>query len=193
MTLATDQFETRLAKARYSVFRLETLQEYRGSGEDEWLAAFEAGASAPPPDPAQDAWETLLHAHRDAGRVWQRVHVVREPLSRYMEFELAWAYPPNAVAGEDIRIIPVAGDEWPVDVPDQDYWLIDSWELYEARYGPDGTWLGIERVDDPRWILAACRARDAALHHGRSLWKFLDAHPAVAERVAPAYVPIPWL
>src|SRR4051794_15979630 len=51
---------------RYSVFRLETLQEYRGSGEDAWISAFNDGAAGPPPDPAQDEWEALVQAHRRA-------------------------------------------------------------------------------------------------------------------------------
>jgi len=37
----------RLANFRYSLFRLETLQDYSGSGEDEAFAAFRAGQPTP--------------------------------------------------------------------------------------------------------------------------------------------------
>ncbi|MGH3932930.1 MAG: DUF6879 family protein, partial [Pseudonocardiaceae bacterium] len=110
---------------RYSVFRLETLQTYKGSGEDECLAAFGRGAAEPPPDPAEDAWAAMLRAHRDAGRTQQRVHVVTEPLSDYLAYELTWEYGPHAAAGEDIRIIP-ATTGWVADVPSEDFWLFDS-------------------------------------------------------------------
>ncbi len=53
---------------RYTVFRLETLQHYAGSGEDEGIAAFERGDPEPPPDPAEDEYAGMVRAHRRAGR-----------------------------------------------------------------------------------------------------------------------------
>jgi hypothetical protein len=50
---------------RYPAFRLETLQVYAGSGEEEGLAAFRRGDSGPPPDPVEDDWVAMLRANRD--------------------------------------------------------------------------------------------------------------------------------
>ena len=45
----------------------------------------------------------------------QRVHVVTEPLSDYIRFELT-GYAPNVEAGEDVRVISVReGEPWPAD------------------------------------------------------------------------------
>ncbi len=77
---------------RYSVFRLETLQTYEGSGEDEEIAAFGRGESEPPPDRAEDRWAAMLRANSAAGRTQQRVHVITEPISDYLAYELIWEY-----------------------------------------------------------------------------------------------------
>lgn len=180
-------FKATFRRFRYSVFRLETLQVYRGSGEDEAIAAFHAGDAAPPEDEAQIEWEAMIRANRRAGRLMQRVHVVVEPVSDYLRFELTWAYAPNAAAGEDIRVIPVSGGSpWPPDVPGHDFWLFDSSELYDARYAEDGTWLGVEPVTEPARIVAACRWRDAALHHGQPWATYIEARPELAARLPTA-------
>lgn len=178
------RFESRYRECRYSAFRFEGLQVYRGSGEDDWIRAFEQGLPAPPHDPAQDDWEAVIRGHRAAGRVMQRVHTVLEPLSAYLRFELTWAYAPNAAAGEDIRVIPIgAGERWPPDLPRRDFHLFDNSELYDAHYSEDGTWLGVEAVGDPTRIVRACRWRDALLHRGVPWAEFIASRPDLAARL----------
>ena len=157
----------RLATFRYSLFRLETLQAYGGSSEDEAFAAFRAGQPIPV-TPELEEWCERVRRRVADGCMVQRVHVVTEPLSDYMRFELA-SYAPNVTAGENVRIIPVGPDRpWPADVPRADFWLIDSREMWEMTYSDDGTWLGATPVSDPAQILDACYARDAALAQSRS-------------------------
>ena len=166
----------------YSVFRLETLQSYGGSGEDDDLAAFTAGS---PRLGAQgrDRWTSLLTAARRAGKVQQRVHVVREPLGSYLEYELTWQYGPNSAAGEEIGIIPVTGDQWPGDLPRYDFWLFDSSVLYMMIYD-DGTWLGAQPVTDPARIIQACRWRDAALYHATPWREYIESCPELKRHLA---------
>jgi hypothetical protein len=78
----------------------------------------------------------------------------------YLQFELTWAYAPNVVAGEDIRIIWVREDEWPPELPRQDLWLFDDVELFAAHYADDGLWLGVERI---RGLLTAATRGDEAI------------------------------
>ncbi|MBV9013841.1 MAG: hypothetical protein JO272_17690 [Pseudonocardiales bacterium] len=85
-------------------------------------------------------------------------------------------------AGEDIRIIPVT-DTWPVDVPDKDFWLIDSRDLFHLRYADTGAWLGAVRVTDPAMVVEACFARDAAWHQATPWVDYLTAHPSLLQRV----------
>lgn len=167
---------------RYSVFRLETLQVYVDPVEDANIAAFHRGDPEPPPDPVEDEWAAMLRAHRDAGRVQQRVHVVMEPITEYLCYELCWEYGPHAAAGEDIRIIPVT-DRWPGDVPRSDFSLFDSRLMFRLNYLPDGTWLGAEEVTDPTDVIAACVARDAALHHAMPWSEYMSRHPNLLRRL----------
>jgi len=138
----------------------------RAGGYDEYGEKANNAGRPKPANPGHEQWQAMVRTNVRAGRILQRVHVVTEPLSQYLQLELTWGYGPNAATGEDIRIIPVqAGDAWPPDVPQgADYWLFDSAELYHQHYDPEGTWLGTEIVTDPARIVAACQGRDAALH-----------------------------
>lgn len=171
----------RFATFRYSLFRLETLQVYGGSGEEESFAAFQAGLPIPlTPDLRE--WTQMLRQRVSSGCVVQRVHVVTSPLTDYIRFELA-SYAPNVQAGEDVRIIPVpGGGSWPQDVPHNDFWLIDSSELWGQRYDQEGTWLGTELIDNPGEIVEACYARDAALHHSVPWVDYLRDHQPEIQR-----------
>ena len=150
----------------YSAFRVEACQVYQGTGRD-------------------DEWVAMLKAGRRWGKRYQRIHIVAEPLTPAMQRELTEGYAPNVSAGEDIGIIPVAGlDEWPTDVPRSDWWLFDSSVLLEMDYEPDGAWAGARRVRDPERIVAAGRARDAALHRAVSWRTYIASRPELQQRVA---------
>jgi hypothetical protein len=110
---------------------------------------------------------------------------VLEPLTAAMVEELTAGYEGNVAAGEDIRIIPVMdGTAGPADLPRQDFWLFDSSKLYVMHYGPDGLWVGAQRIHDPQAIVDACRARDAALN-GAIPWNdYIAGHPDLQRRLA---------
>ncbi|SNR99476.1 hypothetical protein SAMN06265360_1631, partial [Haloechinothrix alba] len=151
-----------LTSFRYSLFRLETLQQYSGSSEDEALMEWRRTGTVPLTEELRQWCERIQRRVNDGRRV-QRVHVVREPLSDYMRFELA-SYEPNVNAGEDVRIIPTSAGTWPTDVPPgSDFWLIDGRQLWSMQYAGDGEWLGAEQVTDAQQIVDACAIRDAAL------------------------------
>lgn len=157
-------FDEAFDNAQSSAFRLETLQTYVNSGEDPALDAFLSGRPHVL-TPGKREWTSLVRDRRRTGCMMQRVHVVTEPPSDYMTFELTWGYAPNVAAGEDIRIIPVnEGSPWPTQLPrDVDFWLFDDATLYAMSYAPEGTWLGAELVADPARIDEAIGWRSASL------------------------------
>jgi hypothetical protein len=169
------------------VFRFEALQRYTSPDEEAIIEAFRERRPRPP-DPGKEEWASLVRAGRDDGRVFQRVHVVTEPLTDYMRFELTWGYAPNVAAGEDIRIVPVRpGESWPDDLPRHDFWLFDAAQLYATRYHPDGTtWLGVERIRDPDDVLRACRWRETALELGVPWVRYLEDRPELAALLNPS-------
>jgi hypothetical protein len=129
----------------------------------------------------------MVRAHRAAGKVWQRAHVVREPISDYMAYELTWEYGPHVAAGEDIRIIAVTAGEWPADVPTAaDFWLFDSHEVFGLGYDDAGRWLGARRVIDPVAVADACLIRDAALHQSIPWADYISRHPELIKRLPKA-------
>lgn len=176
-------FDDHFEHAEVNIFRLETLQCYGNSGEA--LAAFEAG------EPhlitsGKRVWITLVRARTAAGCTMQRVHVVREPITDYLRFELTWGYQPNVDAGEDIRIVPVLpGHPWPCGLPERtDFWLFDFSVLYALRYDPNGSWIAVEQVTEWAAIQQARRWRETAIERATPWQLYLDSHPELARIVS---------
>lgn len=86
-----------------SAWRLEVLQQYTGTADEERQRAFHAGEPLPPPGPGKLDSMALISRLRQAGRSVGRIHVVNRPLSAYVRYELA-VYAENEAAGEEIRI-----------------------------------------------------------------------------------------
>ena len=110
-----------------SAFRLETLDHYAMEYEEEAVQRFLAGE---PRDTSTSMGGCSGSEPLCGGRRMQRVHVVSEPLSDYLRFEIT-GYRLNVEAGEDVRILPrqaTAG----LDLPDHDFWLFDGQQVVHA-------------------------------------------------------------
>jgi hypothetical protein len=104
----------------------------------------------------------MIREHIAAGRHLVRVHVIEEPPSDYIRYELA-AYQLNRDAGEDVRLLPVRRGTWPADLPQHDYWLFDDERLWLMDYNPAGAFLATRLMEDPVEIGRHRRWRDIAL------------------------------
>jgi hypothetical protein len=141
-----------------TAFRLETLSAYSIDTEAESLRLFREGQ----PEPAWRAereWLKTVSSARAAGKLMQRVRLVRLPPSEYVRFEFAWGFPANVRAGEDIRVL-VVRDEPPPGVLDHDYWLFDDATVVRLEYDQEGRFLRPVAVVDPAPYR---RCRDAAM------------------------------
>jgi hypothetical protein len=144
---------------RESAFRLETLDHYAMLYEEEAIQRFLAGK---PRDTSYIAgWLERVAAARDAGRRMRRVHVITEPLSDYLRFEIT-GYRLNVDAGEDVRILPRRASG-ALTLPDHDFWLFDNQHVVGMDYDGDGAFLGAELVDDSGAAARYCAWRDTAL------------------------------
>jgi hypothetical protein len=159
--LAADEFAARFTTFRYTAYRLETLQSYDVPQEEDSLAAFLAGDPVRF-GPSKDGWTATIANAVAAGKSMRRVHVVEEPLSDYLRYEML-SYRPNVEAGEDVRILPVRPGDRP-DLPHHDYWLFDSVDLWLMEYDRDGRFEGARPVKDAARIVVHNYWRDAALH-----------------------------
>jgi hypothetical protein len=169
-----------------SAFRLETLQSYGQSGEDTAFDAFLAGQPYVRP-PGKERWLGNIARARTVGASMSRVHIVREPLTDYLRFELTWAYAPNVAAGEDVRIVAVGPDEpWPAVLPvDRDFWLIDD-RLYDMEYADDEarSWIGVHPIDDRAATSRARAWRTIALELSSPWRTYIASRPDLAGIVA---------
>lgn len=184
--MTPEEFTPVLRGFHLSAWRLETLQQYGNSGEDERLRRFLAGESYVPTT-AKEQWLSTVRDNLAAGRTMGRVHVVTEPLTDYMRYELTWGYGPNVEAGEDVRLIPIPADDgqWPTGLrPGDDFWLFDSQDLYVMRYADDGTWLSVEPETDPAAVVIANHQRDLALHYAIPYREYMRRHPNLLSQVA---------
>jgi hypothetical protein len=147
----------------HSAWRLELLDWYTSPATERRLARFLAGEEVTAEERAP--WLTMLRRDRGAGKTIGRVHVIAEPLTDYLKYELA-CYQSSFIFGEDIRILPAeltAG----LDLPDFDFWLFDAGQPGAKAainvYGERGAWLRAEMVSDPGFVADCCRWRNAAM------------------------------
>jgi hypothetical protein len=158
-----------------SWFRLETLQAYTMDYERDEMEQFLRTGRF---DREPSRWQHMLQRHTAAGRLLQRVHVVEEPLTGYLRYELA-AYQQNAAAGEQIRLLPVTPPDWPTGLPrGVDYWLFDDREVWDMHYDEQGRFLRAVRSDDPDRLDTCRRWRDTALQTSMSLTDYLRRQAA---------------
>jgi hypothetical protein len=132
--------------SRHQVFRLETLDFYDSKSERVPLERFRAGL---PQDPSWlGPWADRVRAINRRGASIGRVHVVSEPLTEYVTFEMTCAYPSNIDAGEEIGVLPRPAAE-KLGVPDGDYWLFDDERVERMVYDDDGALMHVDVTSDP--------------------------------------------
>jgi len=153
----------------HSAWRLETLDWYTSPATEARLARFLAGEPVTAAERA--GWLAMLRRSRAAGKTMARVHIIAEPMTDYLKYELA-CYESSVEAGEDIRILraDVAAG---LDLPDFDYWLFDDLRAAVQYYGDRGRWLRAEIVTDPGFVAACRRWRDVAMSRAIPLDSFM--------------------
>jgi hypothetical protein len=161
-----------------SAFRLETLPVYAGVADDPRFAAYVAGEPLPDRSVRTSPWLRNLAVTTAAGKSWSRVHVVDQPLSPYLRYEVLVAYVESAAAGEEIRIADRAAN-MALAALRRDFWLFDAGTDHATAalmdYAPDGQYIGVEVTTNPS-VISSCEAeRDLALRHSRELNAYLAA------------------
>lgn len=157
---------------RRSAFRLELLGRYVAANEDEPLRRFRSGE---PQDPSwREPWAQYVRASLRDGKQMSRVHVVDEPLSEYLKFELTCGYPASLAAGEDIRIFELS--KYPVlTYPRHDFWLFDNAVAVVMDYDNNGNFLGADMTSAPVEIARYRHVRDFLMHEAIPLADYLTS------------------
>ncbi len=154
--------------AKQSAFRLETLPQYLVPQEAEEFAAWQAGKPIPQHTPEND--EGLARIQRDAARGFRRyrVHILDQPLTAYLRFELC-SYLESVAVGSEVYV--VDRDDH-ADLADlhEDFWLFDDEIAVRMIYDDEGHFLYPELIDD---IERYREIRDTALRHSERLADYL--------------------
>src|SRR4051794_40207666 len=153
------RWEALFTDVSQSWFRLETLQEYDVDYETNGLAELLTNGNVGSGDPG---WQALVRGHVTRGRNLQRVHVVREPLSDYLRYELA-VYELNSAAGEEIRILPIHDAEPPNLAGAYDFWIFDDRDVWTMTYDQQGRFSYADQATAPAAVTQCQIWRNVAL------------------------------
>lgn len=141
-------------------FRLETLDDYSGSGSTDAYQAFLAGEEKPQGYNAD--WLSEISGHVNEGRRVYRVHVLSRPLTPYLRFELGWGYVTNSTAGEEFFILDTTEKPNPLEGVG-DFWLYDEQFTATMQYR-NGAMTGYTVLAETR-ASEFVKYRDTALAH----------------------------
>lgn len=173
-----DEFAGLFKSFQRSAFRLETLSYYAVEGELELLfRRFLEGEPRPPLEEwaAGKGWVDLVSGGIAAGKAFQRVHLIRGPLTDYLRFEIEWGYLYSAPLGEEFRILSIGQDETLDDLPHEDFWLFDDNLAISMVYDDEGRFVGAMAVVDSAALETYRRRRDSALARSVPLEEYLAA------------------
>lgn len=153
-----------------SAFRLEARQIYSTDGETAAFAAWRQFGHIPDAaDPLISGWTEIVRARVEAGAVMRRVHVVRNPLTEYLRFELALQQAHSLPAGEQVRV--VDADLHPDLARAEDLWLLDDRVGVQLIYDDAGQLTQLRRMTTDE-VHVSRSIRDAAWAAGTDLAEF---------------------
>ncbi len=154
--------------AKESAFRLETLPQYLVPQEADSFADWKAGRPMPVRTPENH--EGLARLKRDAMRGFRRyrVHILDQPLTAYLRFEL-YLYLDSVAVGSEVYVVDRDTHPDLAELHD-DFWLYDDEIGVRMFYDDEGHFLYPELIDD----LAPYREmRDTSLRHAEPLTDYL--------------------
>ncbi len=155
-----DEITHLFTEFKHTAWRLETQRGYATDRVSPNWTRFQNGESFgfDPDNP----WQANVRAQTKEGKRIERVRLVDDPPTEGQRFLLATGLG-NVAAGEDIRNLSRADAER-LSLPEYDFWLFDSRTVVKFVINEAGETLGVTVHDDPKTVVQACQARDAAWH-----------------------------
>jgi len=153
--------------------RLETRDRYSSPVDDRTVQQFLAGENldlgwlAP--------WFDRVRAATAAGKRFERVRVVTEPLSDYKRYEMVVCRH-TVAAGEDIRYLPRTRAR-ELELPESDFWVFDSTTLALLHFTETDVFVGAELVHDPDQVNRHERWIDLAQQHSIPYAQYVERLP----------------
>ena len=177
--LTAEAFDEEFDRFTRTAFRLETRQDYAGATGPRY-EYWRRGEPMPERSPRTSPWLARVAATTSAGKRWQRAHVVDQPLSDYMRYEMV-VYAENVGAGEDVRIVDRAAHPT-LSLLTEDFWLFDSDDRTGQEHAvflefDDGGYpIRYERTSSSARLLVCRWQRDLVWSLAVPLAEFLAGH-----------------
>ncbi|MGQ0718267.1 MAG: DUF6879 family protein [Pseudonocardiales bacterium] len=154
--------------AKQSAFRLETLPQYLVPQEAESFADWKAGR--PMPVRTAENHEGLARLKRDAMRGFRRyrVHILDQPLTAYLRFEL-YLYMDSVAVGSEVYVVD-RDTHSDLAALHEDFWLYDDEIGVRMFYDDEGHFLYPELIDD---LEPYRHMRDTSLRRAETLTDYL--------------------
>lgn len=155
--------------AKLSVFRLETLPEYLVPQEADEFAAWQAGEPVPLRTPENSPGLARVQREVARGFRWYRVHILDQPLTAYLRFELYGYLLENQPAGAEIYVVDRDKHSDLAELH-EDFIIFDDEIAVRMVYDNEGHFLYPEPVYD---IESYREMRDTAMRHAEPLNDYL--------------------
>ncbi|NGO69049.1 DUF6879 family protein [Streptomyces boncukensis] len=159
--LAPDQFARLFEDFQHSAWHLEMRRGYAVDRAQATYAQFTRGEA--PTWNMESPWARTISAKTQDGAVVGRVRIVDNPPTEGQLYLLAHAEHNDAL-GEDVRNM-WREDAKRVGLPDEDFWIFDSYIVALCLFDDDDTLTGAELVTDPARVNQYNRVRDIAQHY----------------------------
>lgn len=161
-----------------SLFRLEALDRYEVDAEQPLLSAYLRGERVRPYDAGLEEWLELRRQEYAAGKRRTRVHAITGPLTRYLAFEIEWAYVACAETGEDIRLAHWRSwAESPFRRQPPDFYVLDDARVVVMEYSAERRWVGGQLITGVAEVEPWLRLRDLAISASVPLTEYLESAP----------------
>lgn len=150
-------FDELFAGCRRSAVHLEMRDMY--TPDDEMYLAWKTGDDIDPFDWLRH-WYDLVAAAVARGVEVRRARIVSEPITDFIRHEYDVTPVLNIPAGERVRWLPrrQASD---LALPGNDFWVFDDRLVRFGYFAGDGTYLGMEIVEDPAVVQLCSSAFEA--------------------------------
>jgi hypothetical protein len=154
----------------------EALTDRDGDGTGDALACHRGELTGQALGTKRDRWLSNLRAATAAGKRFERVRIVPEPLTDYLRFEIRGTRY-NVDFGEDIRYLNRYQADT-LDLPAHDFWVFDASRLVLMYFTADDRHLGSELITDPDMVERHERWLDLAFGQATPHRQYLAADPS---------------
>lgn len=140
-SLDMEQIWESIRNCEKSLFRFEGLQDYSAEDGEAIVRHFiQTGTLKEIPN-EENAWWSAMKVRNEKGILTQRVRLVLEPRTDYLNMELEYLRRAKEYSGDDIRIINEIDLYNIAPSGLEDFYIIDDTKIFIMKYGPKGKYI----------------------------------------------------